>query len=223
MLQSNLEKIVVMGISESKRQKQLAKKKKKRKMKKSAAVSAVGGSSNELRLAKRSAILPIQECLVPEGLFDKTGIGTIVISRKMSGTDLALSVILLDVYCLGVKNAYFRVLSLTEYRELLYQIGLNETLQSVEPACARKLVEECIEYASAIGFKPHPNYETAKYIFGDIEVDSCVESYEFGKDGKPFYIVGPHDDATKVRRILKTLHENCGEGNYEYLVVTEVP
>lgn len=212
-----------MGISESKRQKQLARKKKKRKMKKSAAVSAVGGSSNELRLAKRSAILPIHECLVPEGLFDRTGIGTIVISRKMSGSDFALSVILLDVYCLGVKNAYFRVLSLTEYRELLYHIGLNETLQSVEPACARKLVEECIEYASAIGFKPHPDYEAAKYIFGDIEVDSCRESYEFGKDGKPFYIVGPHDDATKVRRILKTLQENCGEGNYEYLMVAEVP
>jgi hypothetical protein len=212
-----------MGISESKRQRRLAKKKKKRKMKKSAAVSvsAVGGSSNALRLAKRSAILPIHECLVPEGLFDQTGIGTIVISRKMSSADFAISVILLDVYCLGVKNAYFRVLSLTEYRELLYQIGMNETLKSVEPACARKLVEECIEYASAIGFQPHSDYEAAKYIFGDIEVDSCVESYEFGKDGKPFYIVGPHDDATKVRRILKTLQENCGEGNYEYLMGVE--
>jgi hypothetical protein len=210
-----------MGISESKRQKQLTKKKKKRAIKKTAAVPTVGGFSNALRLAKQSAILPIHECLMPEELFDKNGIGTVVISRKMSGADFAISVILLDVYCLGVKNAYFRVVSPTEYREMLYHIRMNETLKSVEPACARKLVEKCIEYARNIGFKPHPDYEPAQYIFGDIEVDSCAESYTFGKNGKPFYIAGPDDDATKVRRILKTLQESCGEGNYEYLVGME--
>jgi hypothetical protein len=210
-----------MGISENKRQKQLAKKKKKRKMKKTATVSAVGGSSNALRLAKQSAIMPIHECLVSEELFDGNGIGSVVISRKMSGADFAISVILLDVFCLGVKNAFFRVVSSTEYGELINHIGMNETLKSVEPACARKLVEECIEYARKIGFKPHPDYEPVQYIFGDIEVDSCTESYTFGKGGKPFYIAGPHDDTAKVRRILKTLQESCGEGNYEYMAGIE--
>ena len=210
-----------MGISESKRQKQLAKKKKKRTMKRTAAVPTVGSSSNALRLAKQSAILPIHECLVPEGLFDKSGMGTVVISRKMAGANFAISVILLDAYCLGVKNAYFRVVSSTEYKEMLFHISMNETLKSVEPACARKLVESCIAYARKIGFNPHPDYKSAQYIFGDIEADSCAESYTFGKDGKPFYIAGPHDDAIKVRKILKTLQESCGEGNYEYMVSME--
>jgi hypothetical protein len=177
-------------------------------MKKTAVVPTVGSSSNALRLAKQSAILPIHECLMPEELFDKNGIGTVVISRKMTGANFAISVILLDVYCLGVKNAYFRVVSSTEYRETLNHIRMNEALKSVEPACARKLVESCIAYARKIGFKPHPDYGPAQYIFGDIEADSCAESYTFRKDGKPFYIAGPHDDAIKVRSILKTLQES---------------
>ncbi len=209
-----------MAISEKRRQKQLEKKKKKRKMKKTTMVSS-GGFSNVLRLAKQSAILPIHECLVPEELFDQSGIGNIVISRRMGDGNFAISVILLDVYCLGVKNAYFRVLSSTEYTEAINGIIMNETLKSVEPACARKLVEDCIEYARKIGFEPHRDYETAQYIFGDIEVDSCTENYTFGKDGKPFYISGPNDDAAKVKTILKTLQERCGEGNYECLVDIE--
>ncbi len=210
-----------MAISEKKRQKQLEKKRKKRKMKKVAMVSSVGSFSNVLRLAKQSAILPIHECLVPEELFDQNGIGSIVISRRMGDGNFAASVILLDVYCLGVKNAYFRVFSSTEYAEMINGITMNEKIKSVEPACARKLVEDCIEYARKIGFEPHPDYETAQYIFGDIEVDGCTESYTFGKNGKPFYISGPNDDVKKIKTILKTLQESCGEGNYECLVDIE--
>jgi len=37
----------------------------------------------------------------------------------------------------------------------------------------------------------------------------------FGKNGKPFFIAGPHDNAA---RILKQLEKTAGPGNYDYLV-----
>ncbi len=38
---------------------------------------------------------------------------------------------------------------------------------------------------------------------------------EFGKDGKPFYISGPRDNAD---RIIATLKEHVGNGNFHYLL-----
>jgi Transcription factor WhiB len=38
---------------------------------------------------------------------------------------------------------------------------------------------------------------------------------EFGRDGMPMYIEGPHDDTW---RIMHTLRQNVGDGNFHYLV-----
>ena len=37
---------------------------------------------------------------------------------------------------------------------------------------------------------------------------------EFGRDGMPMYIEGPHDDTW---RIMHTLRQNVGDGNFHYL------
>ena len=47
-------------------------------------------------------------------------------------------------------------------------------------------------------------------VFDDIEL---IE-FEFGKDGKPFYIAGPFDNS---RKILETLSNSVGEGNFEFV------
>jgi hypothetical protein len=38
---------------------------------------------------------------------------------------------------------------------------------------------------------------------------------EFGRDGMPFYVQGPYDDA---RHILQTLDASVGAGNYQFYV-----
>ena len=207
-----------MSIKENKRQKQLAKRKKKRKEKKALTPLKMNETARTLKIAKQAAIFPIYESLVPEELFTKNGIGTIIVSREMAYGDLAIGVILLDVYCLGVKNAYFKVVSSQDYKEMLSQISMGENLKAVEPACVRKLVEDCILFAKGIGFEPHPDYRLAHYIFGDIDASECEEEYEFGKEGKPFYVSGPHDSSQKIHKIVETLKQTCGEGNFDYLI-----
>ena len=51
-------------------------------------------------------------------------------------------------YCLGVKNALYRVLSPTEYAYYRQQIEAQTPLERVHPSCLRKLVEGAVQYAS---------------------------------------------------------------------------
>jgi hypothetical protein len=75
----------------------------------------------EFEIAARG---PIHECYVNKNLMTPSydqGIGTVIVSRLSSGGMLAVGVYLLDVFCLGVKNFFARLLTREEYHQLLHQ------------------------------------------------------------------------------------------------------
>ena len=59
--------------------------------------------AQEMSLAAHA---PIHESLVPASLFEQ-GIGNLLFSRSLPDGRVALGAFLLDVFCLGVKNAFF--------------------------------------------------------------------------------------------------------------------
>lgn len=207
-----------MALDPRKLQKKRAKKVAKRKTavtaKKAAGAGGFFGAGRQITLATSS---PIHECLMAEELF-ATGMGTVIVSRSLPNGDIGASYFLLDVYCLGVKNAYFLALGRDDYEYRLSMISQNETLVPIHPTCARKLVEGAEAYARELGFGPHPDYQLAKRIFADIDAAACPTSFTFGKDGKPFFIVGPNDSPKKVKKILDTLTKRCGPDGFHYLV-----
>lgn len=203
--------------NERKRQQKLVRKAAKRKQHVQAIKSSLVRPISELSPStqmRRSVDAPIYECLVPEELFDK-GIGSVVFSRELPNGDIAAVVFLLDTFCLGVKNTMVKVVPEDEYRLLLEHISQHETLTSIDPACARKLVEDAEAYAADLGFRPHPDYLVGRIIFGEVDPQSCPMSFKFGKDGKPCYISGPYDTLEKSRRIIDTLTRRCGPGGFE--------
>ncbi|RKZ92451.1 MAG: hypothetical protein DRR19_04225 [Candidatus Parabeggiatoa sp. nov. 1] len=207
-----------MATSPQRRQKQLAKKKVKRKAMVSAKkmVDKFGGLFSQAAFKN----VPIYECLAPSELFE-LGIGTVVIARKMPNGDIGVSFFMLDVFCLGVKNAFFAEFTLQEYRQKLWELGEHESMQTISPACARKLIEDCAVYAKNLGFSPVPDYTKAKMVFGDTKADECPEDFEFGKDGKPLYVIGPFDTPEKSKKILKQLDKTCGQGEFHYVTGVE--
>jgi hypothetical protein len=45
-----------------------------------------------------------------------------------------------------------------------------------------------------------------------------TEELEFGKDGKPLFIAGPHDGQARCRQILATLARSCGpDGSHFFM------
>ena len=203
-----------MAIDEKKRQKKLAKKKAKRKSVAADRKKAEWkfGPSRELM---KSA--PIHECLVSRDLFE-VGMGPVFLSRKMPDGEIALGSFLLDVYCLGVKNAIFTVVSESSYQEMI-ESGPNQgNTETIHPACARKLVEESAAYAASLGLKPHKDYAAARKVFGDLDPDACPRTFEFGKDGRPFFVSGPGDTPARCRQIIDKLTKNVGEDNFDVMM-----
>jgi hypothetical protein len=64
-----------------------------------------------------------------------------------------------------------------------------------------------------LGFVPHPDFAQAQPHLG-LRPEKLIP-IEFGKDGKPYYINGPYDNAD---RIAATLNQSVGKGNYHYLI-----
>ena len=212
-----------MAIDQKKRQKRIARKKSKRK-------AVISFKKRDFsfgeRISLKKAIIvaknsPIEGCFIRKNIFSE-GIGTALVSRKMPNSRLGIGVFLLDVWCLGVKNTYFSVLSEDEYTDRITEINVHETLENIHPSCARKLIEQCIKYSDGLGFKPHKDFKISRQLLVDIDPTVCPNQYTFGKDGKPFYISGPNENFNQSNKIIRSLLQHCGEGNFDYLLsVTE--
>jgi len=205
-----------MALSEKQRQKKVEKRNKKRRESKSSSSSAQFGSE-----AAGYARFPLHECLVPSGLFE-TGIGSLIVARDVLDGNIALCAFLVDVYCLGVKDAMFTLVGKLEYERSI-KPGFMEShegqyYEKVHAACAKKLIEGAIAYAETWGFFPHRDYRKAKGIFGDVDAAACPVKYSYGSNGKPFYIQGPSESPSKAKVILDRLHRICGEDGYHYMV-----
>jgi hypothetical protein len=149
------------------------------------------------------------------------GMGNLVFSRSLPDGRLAMAVFLLDLFCLGVKNAFITITGRDEYRQRLRRWPEAERLQPMNAACFRKLVEGGVAYAHELGFSPHVDYAEARLIFGDVQAADCPTRFEYGHDGKPLYVSGPHETATQVRSIIERLDRRLGPGNFDFMVAVE--
>lgn len=174
------------------------------------------GKSDSRAVALAAA--PVHECLMAESMFE-TGLGSVWISRKLPNGKLSVGVFLLDIFCLGAKNAMlWKNISVQEYK-MMQMMCFGETLVSAEPSHIKKLVLEAVAYAKNLGFKPHKDYEESLAALEGIETVGCKVEYTFGHEGKPFYIPGPEETPAMITRIVKQLRKSCGEDGYN--VMTE--
>lgn len=200
-----------MAIDPRKRAKQLARKAAKRKTR--LAAHRQSGQSRES--FAWIADWPLHESYVPNNLVEM-GLGEVIISRKL-GRQVAISLFLVDLGCLGVKDAFLRVVSAAEYELLLDRLH-RERFVPVQPEYARKLVEGSVEYAADLGFQPHRDYHQATAIFGTLNTALCETAFQFGRDGKPFYCSGPSEGPARRQQIMDTLTRRCGAEGFHFMV-----
>jgi hypothetical protein len=197
------------------RAKQLAKKKAKREARRRE-ISRVQTMSTAERF-RRTASAPVLDCLHFGG-FKENGMGQLLFSRELRSGEIATAVFLIDCYCLGIKDAFGRVMPRSQYQEVYercYELGNPVRLDA---PTARRLVEDAVAYARSLGFEPHPDYFRAAPIFGDVDPALATRTFEFGRDGKPCFIAGPHDSPARIERIMGQLRDRRGEGGFHYLM-----
>jgi tetratricopeptide (TPR) repeat protein len=208
----------MMATNQRSRQKKLEQKRAKRKAaqkKKSQGGILTGLSSLSSMTGLHKA--PIHECWISTSLFEE-GMGHVLISRRLTNGDIAFGFFLLDLYCLGIKDCFLKIEPEFAYNDFKVQSERRFTIENIHQTCAVKLIEGAVDYAKNLGFKPYKDYKKDKLIIGDIDSSLCPTSYEYGKDGKPCYIAGPHDNRERQRSIMKQLDKVLGSDNFNFLV-----
>ena len=172
------------------------------------------GMAARIRIA---ASCPIALCVAPPGLFE-TGIGHVILARSLPSGQLGCAFFLVDVFCLGVKDVFYREMPEDSLRSRVDAMGEHQPFREVDPALARKLINDSVAYAHGLGLAAASGYEAIEGVFGAVDAAACSESFTFGKDGKPFFVNGPNDTPSRIRSICATLQDRCGEGGWNYMV-----
>jgi hypothetical protein len=146
-------------------------------------------------------------------LFDH-GIGYVILTRRLKAGDVLYTNFLLDVWCLGVKDVIVQVLPASVYHEQVGALEEQFELEDITPACARKLVEGAVEFAAKHGLAPHPDYRIGQLAFADVNAAECHQEFEYGQDGKAFYVAGPHDSVARSRQIANAIKAADPESHY---------
>jgi len=210
-----------MSVNIRKRQKKLEKQKAKKKAERKQLARRQSQGMPARLLAVAAA--PILHCCHTSSLWD-VGIGNVLVSRELRNGNVAFAMFLVDVCCLGVKDVFFDICPRTIYDSRLYDKLLEGGgVRHIRPEAARKLVEGAVEYAGRFDLPPHLDYSVGKLIFGDIATNDCTEEFVFGRDGKPYFVAGPYDDAARSHFIMRALEQSCGADGYHFTIPMMAP
>ena len=205
-----------MARNEKKRQQSLQRKAAKRRQKQDAARQMAPVKRDTPRAVLKSAAKwPLLECLVSRDWQTPGEIVQTLVARRSPAGDVAAGVFLVDLGCLGVKDAFASLFA----SQAAYERGVRKTITSQQPMIATdlnlvaKIIREGIAYARQFGFSPHRDYYEPALLLAEADPDACPASVPLGFEGKPHFINGPYDN---VPKILRQLTKTAGPGNFHF-------
>jgi hypothetical protein len=160
---------------------------------------------------RQAAKLPVLKCLVSAGLFD-VGAGAALLIRGVSREEQHVASFMLDTYCLGVKDVFFRTLDRQDADVMLESIQQADAMEPTEPRDLRKLLHDLVAWSESNGFPPHADYARIEALFGDIEPADHDYLPSFGFEGRVLYISGPSESSAQIRRRTEVVRARFGQG-----------
>lgn len=144
-----------------------------------------------------------------------SGLVTVLVARRAGEGEAAVCGYLVDVYCLGVKNAWGP--RRTSRRDLAACVEECFAAYPAPPLpapleLARQIVYGAVDYAVGLGFAPHPDFALAAGHLGGWTGPGLIG---FGRAGRPMFVQGSQDDAGEILRVLD---RTVGRGQYDALV-----
>lgn len=164
--------------------------------------------SPERYMRERVRNLPIGKCYINPD-WEENGLAHIILTRYRAGGQIVYVSLLLDTFCLGVKDTEYAIdFTEEELKEALQHFSKNHELVEIEYAKVHNLIYGAIEFAEEGGISPVKEWNTASNILEEDTDDIPLIEYEYGKDGKHFLVIGPDG---KERKYLQTLYDHLGE------------
>ncbi|MCM1985389.1 DNA-binding response regulator [Lyngbya confervoides] len=143
-----------------------------------------------------------------------SGLAIVVVAREVRFGTFVVCSYLVDYWCLGIKNTLGpKTVNATKYTRFLQHIyePFEAKPQQISLEQAQAIALGAVDYAQTLGFKPHRDFDQTRKYLGTWDGSLRIE---FGKNGKPFYFCGPHDNS---RQIMETLRQTVGDGNFDFV------
>lgn len=158
----------------------------------------------------RARELPLGKCYISSD-WEEYRLANILVSRKHTNGNITLGFYLVDLKCLGIKDAFFKF---NVREDEMFDLVDYMNAVEIEYTQVHNIIYGGEAFANDCGFKPHKDWKVVQFILEEDDDHIPLVDIEFGEDGVPAYYVGPNDDPAKINQILATLDKNVGLGNY---------
>jgi hypothetical protein len=175
--------------------------------------------SPENYIRKKARNLPIDKCYI-NSRWKQEGMAQIIVARKHSNGNYTHGFYLVDLLCLGVRDTfYYYNSSDDELKSLINEMSFGVKMIEVDYTLVHNIIYAAIEYADALGFKPHKVFNTtSRFILEEDTEDVELIDVECGLKGKPTF-VRPHSFAdAQANSIINQLNKSVGAGNFDVII-----
>lgn len=172
--------------------------------------------SDEQFIKQKARILPIEACYISSTM-QKFGEGHVIIVRRHPNDKFTVGLFLVDIFCLGVKDSFYRVrIDKFDYEDLMERLG-EEHPKEISYEEAHNWIYGAIAFAEEAGIAPDKSFNLSQYILEEDTEEIPLIEYEFGKNGKHFLVAM---DKLELSKYLPILKKNLGD-NFEYMLPDE--
>lgn len=185
-----------------------------RNMKKKNSRQSPFSESDYIRHRVRS--LPVGKCFMAPG-WEETGETVTIVTRCHPKGTITVGLYLVDTFCLGVKDSFYRF-SIDDYdlEKLLGdygRVGMEET----EYAVVHNLIYGALEFAEEAGISPCKEFSLTKYILEEDTDAIPLMEFDYGNNGKHFLVA---DSRSQLDFYLPKLRRNLGD-DFSYVCRTD--
>lgn len=172
--------------------------------------------SPEQYVRKKARGLKIKACYITDD-YETTGLGQIVVAREHINGKVTLGSYLVDKFCLGVKNTFYKFsMSEYEYDEFVSRV-CSHGAKEISYEEAHNRIFGAVEFAEEAGIEPHKNFKLTQYILEEDDDRVPLIEYEYGKDGKHYLIAKNNLEAS---RYLPLLRKNLGD-DFKWVILAD--
>ena len=164
--------------------------------------------SPEQFIRQKARTLELGPCYITDDIITIKE-GYVVVTRRHTGGRISMGMFLVDAYCLGVKNSFYRLrMEPEEFEDFVNGIPDAEECSYNE---AHNWIYGSIAFAEEAGIAPHKSFNLTQYLLEEDTDDIPLIEYKFGKNGKHYLFCHSNLEAGKYLPLLK---KNLGDDFY---------
>ena len=158
--------------------------------------------SPERFLREKARGLEISKCFVSNDI-TICGEGHVVVSRLQKSGKISAAFYLVDIYCLGVKDSFYRLrLDEDEFEEMIDRM-VPYNIEECSYEVAHNWIYGAIAFAEEAGIKPDKSFDLTQYMLEEDTDEVPLIEYEFGRNGKHFLIAKNKLEASRYLPTMK--------------------